>query len=59
MRFLVEIAKARVDRAVDHIDRLAAGWLLRRTDLPRPLVQGLLEQFAARVGAKLEITELL
>jgi hypothetical protein len=55
---LVDRIVSRVDRVIDRVDYIAAGWLLRRTDLPKPLVMPLLEQLAARVGAKLEITDL-
>lgn len=55
---LVDRIVRRVDRVIDRLDYMAAGWLLRRTDLPKPLVMSLLERFAARVGAKLEITDL-
>lgn len=55
---LVDLVVRRADRAIDRVDRIAAGWLLRRTDLPKSLVMPLLERLAARVGAKLEITEL-
>ena len=55
---LVDRIVRRADRVIDRLDYIAAGWLLRRTDLPKPLVMPLLEQLAGRVGAKLEITEL-
>lgn len=58
MLHLVDLVVRRVDRAIDRLDYIAAGWLLRRTDLPKPLVMPLLERLAARVGAKLEVTDL-
>jgi hypothetical protein len=55
---LVDLVVRRVDRVINRLDYIATDWLLRRTDLPKPLVMPLLEQLAARVGAKLEITDL-
>jgi hypothetical protein len=52
------LINAAVWQLVDRIDRAALRWLVVRIDLPRPLVTQVIEQLAARVGAKLEFTEL-
>jgi hypothetical protein len=55
---LLDLVVRRAHREIDRVDRVAATWLLRRTDLPRSLVVPLLESLAARVGAKLEMTDI-